>query len=82
MAHEADIVDNPAGTRVYHVGIGLGVLTTIAVVLRLLARWRTKAKFDVDDYLVVISLIPFYIMTVLSYIGADLLEDLTPFWLC
>ena len=72
MTHEANVAENPTGTRMYHVGIGLAILTTTAVLLRLLARWKTKAKFDIDDYLVVISLLPFYVMTILSYIGVYL----------
>ena len=61
--------DNPIGARVYHIGIALAVLTTAAVLLRMAARWKTKAGFAADDVLVVISLLPLYVMVILSYIG-------------
>ncbi len=69
MTSNKTLAENPRGARVYHVGIALGVLTTVAVLLRLLARWKTKAKFAADDISIVISLIPFYVMIVLSYLG-------------
>lgn len=61
--------DNPVGARAYHIGIALAVLATAAVMLRVTARWKTKASFAADDILVVISLLPFYVMVVLSYVG-------------
>ena len=70
MTSGFSLAGNPRGAEVYHVGIGLGVITTIAVFLRLVARWKTKARFAADDSLIVISLIPFYVMIALSYLGA------------
>ena len=40
--------------------IAVGVAVTIAVILRLVARWRSKATFAVDDWLIVASLVPTY----------------------
>ncbi|KAL8801103.1 MAG: hypothetical protein Q9182_004696 [Xanthomendoza sp. 2 TL-2023] len=37
--------------------IVLIILPTVAVILRLLSRWMAKAKFGVDDYTVILSLI-------------------------
>ncbi len=44
--------------------IAVGVTVTIAVVLRLVARLRSKAVIAVDDWLIVASLIPTYGMLV------------------
>ena len=52
----------------FHVGIVLGLLTTLAVVLRLVARWRSKARFGADDCIIIVSLVPFYGMAVESYL--------------
>lgn len=44
--------------------VAVGAIVTIAVLLRLLARWKTKAAFAVDDWLLVASLVPTYGMLV------------------
>ena len=48
------------------VAIACGVIETIAVCLRLLARWKTKAQFAIDDWIIVATLIPSYAMLVLG----------------
>ena len=53
---------NPRGELVIKVTIACGVLETLAVVLRLLARWRSKAAFAADDWWIVATLIPSYAM--------------------
>ena len=73
MGDETTLANNPRGATVCHEGIALAVLTTVAVILRLTARWKTKAKFAADDILIVISLGPFYVMVVLSYLGKYLI---------
>ena len=66
------LAENPKGERAYHIGIALAVLSTVAVILRLLARWKTKAKFAMDDLLIAISLLPCYVMVILTYYGKHL----------
>lgn len=44
------------------VTIACGILETLAVFLRLLARWRSKAAFAADDWWIVATLIPSYAM--------------------
>lgn len=73
MAPTSGLAGNPKGAGVYHVGLALGILTTVAVILRLVARWKSKARFAVDDLLIILSLIPWYGMVVLSYLGLYLL---------
>lgn len=63
------LADNPNGAQIFHTGVALAVIDTLAVLLRLLARWRSKASFAVDDLLISISMFPFYGMVVLSYFG-------------
>ena len=51
---------------VNRVAIACGVIETIAVCLRLLARWKTKAQFAIDDWIIVATLIPSYAMLILG----------------
>ena len=53
---------NPRGDLVIRVTIACGILETLAVFLRLLARWRSKAAFAADDWWIVATLIPSYAM--------------------
>lgn len=47
----------------------LDALITVAVLLRLIARRRSKATFAVDDVFIILSVFPFYGMTVLGHIS-------------
>lgn len=58
--------DNPRGAFVVHFSIAVVILITLAVVLRLAARYRSKAAFAVDDLWIVGSLLPFYGMIAAS----------------
>ena len=60
---------NARGTTIIHINIACGILETAAVVLRLLARWRSKAAFAVDDWLIVASLIPSYAMLIIGHLS-------------
>ena len=51
---------------VNRVAVACGVIETIAVCLRLLARWKSKAQFAIDDWVIVATLIPSYAMLVLG----------------
>lgn len=48
------------------VSIAMGVLASLAVALRVLARWRVKASFALDDWFLIASLVPFYGMLAIS----------------
>ena len=58
---------NPAGHQVVVISIAFGVIDTIAVALRLLARWRSNMSFGADDAPSIDSLLPLYVMIVLGH---------------
>lgn len=62
---------NTLGKRIERLGLALAVLATVAVFLRVLARWKSKASFAGDDLMIIISLFPFYGMTAISYLGSS-----------
>ena len=77
------------------VSIAVGVLASLAVAVRFLARWRSKAPFALDDWFLVGSLLPFYGMLAISkprrYISTNvekrsenayLRKSLTLAWVC
>lgn len=47
---------------VMSLSIAIGAIDTVAVILRLCARLQNKAILAIDDWLIVISLIPLYTM--------------------
>ncbi len=63
------MADNPVGSRVKGLSLGLGAIDTVAVSLRLLARSQSKASFGADDFAIVFSLIPLYCMIAIGYLG-------------
>lgn len=60
---------NRLGQRVIVLSIVLDIIVTIALILRFLARRRSKADFAIDDVLLVVSVIPQYVMVILCVIG-------------
>ncbi|KAL9593314.1 MAG: hypothetical protein Q9219_007607 [cf. Caloplaca sp. 3 TL-2023] len=75
---------NPRGAFVVYFSIALGVLDTVAVILRLVARSWSKAVFAADDWWIIGSLFPFYCMvaleallTILGGMGRSI-NDLSP----
>ena len=60
---------NPARGRIAQVTVACGVLATVAVILRFVARWRSKASFAADDWWMVASLIPSYGMLAVGSIS-------------
>ena len=60
---------NPGRDRVAQVTVACGVLATVAVFLRFVARWRSKASFAADDWWMVASLIPSYGMLAVGSIS-------------
>lgn len=61
------MVTNPVGDQVVRTSIAFGVIDTVAVALRLLARWTSNATFAADDALIIASLIPLYGMIIIGY---------------
>ena len=59
-------VGNSRGHVILSVCIACGVLETIAVALRFLARKRLGAGWRSDDWLIMAALIPNYVMIVLG----------------
>ena len=61
------MVSNPVGNRVLHTCLAFGIVDTIAVALRILARRRSNAVLAADDALIIASLIPFYAMMIIDH---------------
>ena len=57
------MVANPRGLAVVYADIALSVLVTIFVLLRVLARQRSKLPFGADDWLVIATMLPFFVMS-------------------
>lgn len=60
------MASNPRGQQVIQLSIAVGVIDTIAIALRVLARCNDGARLAFDDWLIVASLVPFYAMIVTS----------------
>ena len=60
---------NPGRGLVICVTLTCGVLATVAVFLRFVARWRSKASFAADDWWVAASLITSYGMLAVGSIS-------------
>ena len=60
-------MNNPVGLNVVRTSIAFGVIDAIAVSLRMIARWRSKAAFAADDALIVASLAPLFAMIVIGH---------------
>ena len=58
------VPNNSRGQIVISLSITIGATLPVAVALRLLARWKTKAGLGVDDYWILLSLVPIYGMLV------------------
>ena len=67
----SEMPENPLGNEVIRISIALGVLITLAVPLRFLARWKSKAKLAMDDVLIVISTLPQYVMIAIGVMGSS-----------
>lgn len=58
--------ENPRGAAVLYFTIALGILVTLAVLLRFMARRCIKAAFAADDWWILGSLVPLYGMIILG----------------
>lgn len=66
------MVDNPVGEHIIRTSILFGVIDSVAVALRLVARWRSNATFAADDVLIIASLIPLYAMIFIGHYGQSI----------
>ena len=66
------MAENPIGNQVIRISVALGVIITLAVPLRLLARWKSKANFAMDDVLIILSVFPQYVMITVGVLGSSL----------
>ena len=57
------------GRFLIYASSGLVALTTVAVALRFLARWRTKLAYGADDICIGLSIIPLWCLVVLAVIS-------------
>jgi hypothetical protein len=48
------------GPQVNRLSIVLGIIVVVAVLLRVVARSKSKASFAIDDYWISVSLVPFF----------------------
>jgi hypothetical protein len=48
------------GPQMNRLSVALGVIAFVAVLLRLVARSKSKASFAIDDYWISVSLVPFF----------------------
>lgn len=60
---------NQRGHAILGVCIACGVLETVAVALRFLARRKLGAKWRIDDWLILVALIPNYAMVIVFGFG-------------
>jgi hypothetical protein len=60
---------NRLGERVIVLSVVINIVVTVAVILRFLARRKSKADVAIDDVLLVVSVIPQYVMVVLGVLG-------------
>lgn len=63
------MANNPLGLHIDRTSIAFGVVDAIAVSLRMLARWRSKAAFAADDALIVASLVPLFAMIIIGHLS-------------
>ena len=56
--------DNPRGQTVLAVSLAAAVILPVAVALRLLSRWKSRAGYGADDIWITLSLIPTYAMLI------------------
>ena len=61
---------NPGRDQVIRVTVVCGILASVAVSLRFMARWRSQASFAADDWWMVASLIPSYSMLAVGSISS------------
>ena len=58
------IPDNPRGHTIVVVSIADAIISPIVVTLRLVARYKSRAGYGVDDYWITFALVPVYGMLI------------------
>lgn len=61
-------VRNGRGETIVNTSIAIAIIVTIAVILRFIARKKTKAMLAADDWFILASLVPAYAMLVIASI--------------
>lgn len=61
-------VGNKRGDTIMNISISIAIIVTFAIILRFIARKKTKAALAADDWFIVASLIPTYAMLVIASI--------------
>lgn len=62
------VVENGRGELILKASIAIAVIVTFAIILRFIARKKTKATLAIDDWLIAASLVPSYAMLVIASI--------------
>lgn len=57
---------NPRGVLIVCLSVVLGIIDLLAVVLRFIARRRSKSGLGLDDWFIAASLIPAYCMIIIA----------------
>ena len=76
LYQEAMVPNNPLGDQLIRASIALGVVATTAVILRFIARSKSKADFGSEDIMIAICLIPQWAMVILNSQGLSTLVGL------
>lgn len=61
-------VGNKRGDTIMNISIAIAIIVTFAIILRFIARKKTKASLAADDWFILASLIPTYAMLVIASI--------------
>lgn len=61
-------VKNVRGEKIVNTSIAIAIIVTFAVILRFIARKKTKASLAADDWFILASLVPAYAMLVIASI--------------
>lgn len=72
---------NRRGNAILGVSIAFGALEGVAVALRFLSRRKLGAKSRLDDWLILVALIPNYAMVVIFGFGKSSTHATIPIWL-
>lgn len=60
--------NNVRGETIVNTSIAIDIIVTFAVILRFIARKKTKASLAADDWFILASLVPAYAMLVIASI--------------
>lgn len=70
--------DNDRGNGLLSVSIAFGALETMAVALRFLSRRKLGVKWQMDDWLILVALIPNYAMIIIFGFGKSHIHGTRP----